>query len=162
MEEWNSSLSNSSKCVWSSYNLSWFVLIILCPSLFLDLCCESVRWKFYICSVYAATIPFKIFLNYRAEDKAHKKKFLLKRAQEEVDGKPQDAKKPIIVTYWSPCMSPIYLIEEVSFYSMHVKIYHIHLLYFMESVILIIWSYFPKHPCPLELGKTLEQKFSSK
>ncbi|XVE84190.1 hypothetical protein DITRI_Ditri16bG0150200 [Diplodiscus trichospermus] len=42
---------------------------------------------------------FKILLKYKPEDKAAKKECLLKKAQSEVEGKPNEAKKPIVVKY---------------------------------------------------------------
>ncbi|KAK7260046.1 hypothetical protein RIF29_25773 [Crotalaria pallida] len=57
-----------------------------------------------------ATSLFKILLKYRPEDKAEKKERLLKRAQAEADGKPVEAKKPIVVKYGLNHVT--YLIEQ--------------------------------------------------
>ncbi|KAF1883753.1 hypothetical protein Lal_00012670 [Lupinus albus] len=53
---------------------------------------------------------FKVLLKYRPEDKAEKKERLLKRAQAEADGKPVEAKKPIVVKYGLNHVT--YLIEQ--------------------------------------------------
>lgn len=52
-----------------------------------------------------------MLLKYRPEDKAEKKERLLKRAQAEADGKPVEAKKPIVVKYGLNHVT--YLIEQV-------------------------------------------------
>ncbi|OIW05636.1 hypothetical protein TanjilG_23422 [Lupinus angustifolius] len=57
-----------------------------------------------------ATSLFKILLKYRPEEKAEKKERLLKRAQAEADGKPLEAKKPIVVKYGLNHVT--YLIEQ--------------------------------------------------
>ncbi|RZC22746.1 60S ribosomal protein L7a-2 isoform B, partial [Glycine soja] len=57
-----------------------------------------------------ATNLFKMLLKYRPEDKAEKKERLLKRAQAEADGKPVEAKKPIVVKYGLNHVT--YLIEQ--------------------------------------------------
>ncbi|CAL0323288.1 unnamed protein product [Lupinus luteus] len=57
-----------------------------------------------------ATNLFKLLLKYRPEDKAEKKERLLKRAQSEADGKPVEAKKPIVVKYGLNHVT--YLIEQ--------------------------------------------------
>ena len=54
-----------------------------------------------------------MLLKYRPEDKAEKKERLLKRAQAEADGKPVEAKKPIVVKYGLNHVT--YLIEQVFF-----------------------------------------------
>ena len=56
-----------------------------------------------------------MLLKYRPEDKAQKRERLLKRAQEEAEGKSHDAKKPIVVKYGLNHVT--YLIEQVNFYS---------------------------------------------
>ena len=71
---------------------------------------------------FAATNLFKMLLKYRPEDKTQKRERLLKRAQEEAEGKTLDAKKPIVVKYGLNHVT--YLIEQVIFY------YSIHLNYF--------------------------------
>ncbi|KAG5526992.1 hypothetical protein RHGRI_028055 [Rhododendron griersonianum] len=58
-----------------------------------------------------ATSLFKMLLKYRPEDKAAKKERLLKRAQAETEGKPIEAKKPIVVKYGLNHVT--YLIEQV-------------------------------------------------
>ncbi|XP_022958469.1 60S ribosomal protein L7a-2-like [Cucurbita moschata] len=57
-----------------------------------------------------ATNLFKMLLKYRPEDKAQKRERLLKRAQEEAEGKSHDAKKPIVVKYGLNHVT--YLIEQ--------------------------------------------------
>ncbi|KAF5961554.1 hypothetical protein HYC85_002763 [Camellia sinensis] len=57
-----------------------------------------------------ATNLFKMLLKYRPEDKAAKKERLLKRAQSEAEGKPIEAKKPIVVKYGLNHVT--YLIEQ--------------------------------------------------
>ncbi|XP_062151671.1 large ribosomal subunit protein eL8y-like [Alnus glutinosa] len=57
-----------------------------------------------------ATNLFKMLLKYRPEDKAAKKERLLKRAQAESEGKPVEAKKPIVVKYGLNHVT--YLIEQ--------------------------------------------------
>ena len=52
-----------------------------------------------------------MLLKYRPEDKAAKKERLVKRAQAEADGKPVEAKKPIVVKYGLNHVT--YLIEQV-------------------------------------------------
>ena len=84
---------------------------------------HRVGFKFNICDVYAATNLFKMLLKYRPEDKAQKRERLLKRAQEEAEGKAHDAKKPIVVKYGLNHVT--YLIEQVLFYSITVKVYPI-------------------------------------
>lgn len=54
-----------------------------------------------------------MLLKYRPEDRSQKRERLLKRAQEEADGKPHDAKKPIVVKYGLNHVT--YLIEQVLF-----------------------------------------------
>lgn len=66
-----------------------------------------------MCEIFAATNLFKMLLKYRPEDKAEKKERLLKRAQAEADGKPVEAKKPIVVKYGLNHVT--YLIEQVFF-----------------------------------------------
>lgn len=66
-----------------------------------------------MCEFFAATNLFKMLLKYRPEDKAEKKERLLKRAQAEADGKPVEAKKPIVVKYGLNHVT--YLIEQVFF-----------------------------------------------
>ncbi|XWS40564.1 hypothetical protein CRYUN_Cryun17cG0006300 [Craigia yunnanensis] len=53
---------------------------------------------------------FKMLLKYRPEDKAAKKERLLKKAQSEAEGKPAEAKKPIVVKYGLNHVT--YLIEQ--------------------------------------------------
>ncbi|KAJ0110741.1 60S ribosomal protein L7a-1-like [Pistacia vera] len=53
---------------------------------------------------------FKMLLKYRPEDKAAKKERLLKKAQAEAEGKPVEAKKPIVVKYGLNHVT--YLIEQ--------------------------------------------------
>ena len=53
---------------------------------------------------------FKLLLKYRPEDKAAKKERLLKKAQSEAEGKPAEAKKPIVVKYGLNHVT--YLIEQ--------------------------------------------------
>ncbi|KAL8512508.1 hypothetical protein ACS0TY_018833 [Phlomoides rotata] len=57
-----------------------------------------------------ATGLFKMLLKYRPEDKAEKKDRLLKRAQDEADGKTPELKKPIVVKYGLDHVT--YLIEQ--------------------------------------------------
>ncbi|KAF3455534.1 hypothetical protein FNV43_RR00165 [Rhamnella rubrinervis] len=57
-----------------------------------------------------ATSLFRMLLKYRPEDKAAKKERLLKRAQAEADGKPVEAKKPVVVKYGLNHVT--YLIEQ--------------------------------------------------
>ncbi|XP_054825555.1 60S ribosomal protein L7a-2-like [Prosopis cineraria] len=57
-----------------------------------------------------ATSLLKMLLKYRPEDKAEKKERLLKRAQAEAEGKPAEAKKPIVVKYGLNHVT--YLIEQ--------------------------------------------------
>ncbi|XP_059452298.1 large ribosomal subunit protein eL8y [Corylus avellana] len=57
-----------------------------------------------------ATNLFKMLLKYRPEDRAAKKERLLKRAQAESEGKPVEAKKPIVVKYGLNHVT--YLIEQ--------------------------------------------------
>uniref|UniRef100_A0A7N0T7L3 60S ribosomal protein L7a n=1 Tax=Kalanchoe fedtschenkoi TaxID=63787 RepID=A0A7N0T7L3_KALFE len=57
-----------------------------------------------------ATNLFKMLLKYRPEDKAAKKERLLKTAQSEAEGKPVEAKKPIVVKYGLNHVT--YLIEQ--------------------------------------------------
>ncbi|XP_022983551.1 60S ribosomal protein L7a-2-like [Cucurbita maxima] len=57
-----------------------------------------------------ATNLFKMLLKYRPEDKAQKRERLVKRAQEEAEGKAHDAKKPIVVKYGLNHVT--YLIEQ--------------------------------------------------
>ncbi|KGN50391.1 60S ribosomal protein L7a-1 [Cucumis sativus] len=57
-----------------------------------------------------ATNLFKMLLKYRPEDKTQKRERLLKRAQEEAEGKTLDAKKPIVVKYGLNHVT--YLIEQ--------------------------------------------------
>lgn len=52
-----------------------------------------------------------MLLKYRPEDKAEKKERLLKRAQAEAEGKPSEAKKPIVVKYGLKHVT--YLVEQV-------------------------------------------------
>ena len=52
-----------------------------------------------------------MLLKYRPEDKAAKKERLLKKAQSEAEGKPAEAKKPIVVKYGLNHVT--YLIEQV-------------------------------------------------
>ncbi|CAI8586010.1 unnamed protein product [Vicia faba] len=59
----------------------------------------------------SATILFKILLKYRPEDKAEKKDRLLKRAQEESEGKTVETKKHINVKYGLNHVT--YLIEKM-------------------------------------------------
>ena len=91
-----------------------------------------------ICNVYTATNLFKMLLKYRPEDKAQKRERLIKRAQEEAEGKPHDAKKPIVVKYGLNHVT--YLIEQVLFCSVvvHLNIFVIQLLYCLESYILMM------------------------
>ena len=51
-----------------------------------------------------------MLLKYRPEDKAAKKERLLKKAQSEAEGKPAEAKKPIVVKYGLNHVT--YLIEQ--------------------------------------------------
>jgi large subunit ribosomal protein L7Ae len=60
---------------------------------------------------FAATNLFKMLLKYRHEDKAEKKKRLLKRAQAESEGKTVETKKPINVKYGLNYVT--YMIEQV-------------------------------------------------
>ncbi|XP_021299115.1 60S ribosomal protein L7a-1-like [Herrania umbratica] len=53
---------------------------------------------------------FKMLLKYRPEDKAAKRERLLKKAQSEAEGKPAEAKKPIVVKYGLNHVT--YLIEQ--------------------------------------------------
>jgi large subunit ribosomal protein L7Ae len=55
-----------------------------------------------------------MLLKYRPEDKAAKKERLLKRAQAESEGKPVEAKKPIVVKYGLNHVT--YLIEQVFYF----------------------------------------------
>lgn len=64
-----------------------------------------------------------MLLKYRPEDKAAKKERLLKRAQAETEGKPIEAKKPIVVKYGLNHVT--YLIEQV---------------WFCFSQILLVWK----------------------
>ena len=77
-----------------------------------------------------------MLLKYRPEDKTQKKERLLKRAQEEAEGKSHDAKKPIVVKYGLNHVT--YLIEQVIFYSIHLKYFTIMqsdtLLLFLTSI----------------------------
>jgi large subunit ribosomal protein L7Ae len=57
-----------------------------------------------------ATNLFKMLLKYRPEDKAAKKERLLKEAQSRAEGKPSEAKKPIVVKYGLNHVT--YLIEQ--------------------------------------------------
>ncbi|KAL9670159.1 hypothetical protein QQ045_007710 [Rhodiola kirilowii] len=57
-----------------------------------------------------ATTLLRMLLKYRPEDKAAKKERLLKTAQSEADGKPIEAKKPIVVKYGLNHVT--YLIEQ--------------------------------------------------
>ncbi|KAA0055140.1 hypothetical protein IC582_022067 [Cucumis melo] len=57
-----------------------------------------------------ATNLFKMLLKYRPEDRTQKRERLLKRAQEEAEGKSLDAKKPIVVKYGLNHVT--YLIEQ--------------------------------------------------
>lgn len=52
-----------------------------------------------------------MLLKYRPEGKAEKKERLLKRAQAEAEGKPSEAKKPIVVKYGLKHVT--YLVEQV-------------------------------------------------
>ena len=54
-----------------------------------------------------------MLLKYRPEDRAAKKERLLKRAQAEAEGKPIEAKKPIVVKYGLNHVT--YLIEQAWF-----------------------------------------------
>ena len=82
--------------------------------------------------MYAATNLFKMLLKYRPEDRSQKRERLLKRAQEEADGKPHDAKKPIVVKYGLNHVT--YLIEQVLFL--------IHsCLAFTYSVVITVWGF---------------------
>ncbi|KAG5534684.1 hypothetical protein RHGRI_022721 [Rhododendron griersonianum] len=65
--------------------------------------------KFFL-QQYVATSLCKMLLKYRPEDKAAKKERLLKRAQAETEGKPIEAKKPIVVKYGLNHVT--YLIEQ--------------------------------------------------
>ena len=62
-----------------------------------------------------------MLLKYRPEDKAQKRERLLKRAQEEAEGKSHDAKKPIVVKYGLNHVT--YLIEQVFVYFIRAKIF---------------------------------------
>ncbi|XP_022928908.1 60S ribosomal protein L7a-2-like isoform X1 [Cucurbita moschata] len=68
-----------------------------------------------------ATNLFRMLLKYRPEDKAQKRERLLKRAQEEAEGKSHDAKKPIVVKYGLNHVT--YLIEQVFVYFIRAKIF---------------------------------------
>ncbi|XP_038876465.1 60S ribosomal protein L7a-2 isoform X1 [Benincasa hispida] len=93
-----------------------------------------------------ATNLFKMLLKYRPEDKAQKRERLLKRAQEEAEGKSHDAKKPIVVKYGLNHVT--YLIEQVIIYSIHVKYFtlfncnvvcnQIHSLYLLTSIYFVL------------------------
>lgn len=72
-----------------------------------------------------------MLLKYRPEDKAAKKERLLKRAQAEADGKPVEAKKPIVVKYGLNHVT--YLIEQVMLW------FIIHLIYSYKRLVFLIF-----------------------